>query len=360
MKQVTYTERGRLRWDEVPDARLLDAGDALVRPVAAARCDLDVGILAGAGKRLAWGLRLGMVDPCIRYHLGPRPLVGPFAFGHECVATVEACGPQVTRFSVGDLVVVPFQISCGHCARCRRGLTALCETVPSTSMFGVGRGSWGGALSDLVRVPFADAMLVAVPTGVDPVAVASASDNLPDAWRLVAPHLQRWPGSEVLVMGGGARSIGLYAAAVAVALGASRVDYVDDNRERLEIAARVGARPLEGLAKDRYPIVVDATANERKLVSALHATAVGGVCASAGIYFRKRAALPLLFMHLNGITLLTAPANARAEIPAVLECVASGKVKPELVTTRIASWDDAPEAFFDRSTKVVVHRSHRR
>jgi alcohol dehydrogenase len=103
-------------------------------------------------------------------------------------------------------------------------------------------GDWGGMVSDLVRVPFADAMLVHVPAGVDPMKLASASDNMPDAWRAVGPQLAKEPNASVLVVGGGARSIGLYAAGMAVALGASRVDYVDDDPERLAIAQSRSAR----------------------------------------------------------------------------------------------------------------------
>ena len=69
-------------------------------------------------------------------------------------------------------------------------------------------------MSDLLRVPHADAMLVAVPAGLDPVQIASASDNIPDAFRTVAPHLRAKPDASVLVVGGSARSIGLYAAAI--------------------------------------------------------------------------------------------------------------------------------------------------
>ena len=76
--------------------------------------------------------------------------------------------------------------------------------------FGSAMGSWGGAVSDQLLVPFADAMLLPVPSGLDPVSIASASDNIPDGYRTVAPHLRRWPGAPVLVVGGAARSVGLY------------------------------------------------------------------------------------------------------------------------------------------------------
>ena len=102
--------------------------------------------------------------------------------------------------------------------------------------FGSAMGPWGGAVSDQLLVPFADAMLVPVPMGLEPISIASASDNIPDGYRTVAPHLRRWPGAPVLIVGGAARSIGLYAAGVAVAMGSSQVDYMDHDRERLKIA----------------------------------------------------------------------------------------------------------------------------
>lgn len=83
-----------------------------------------------------------------------------------------------------------------------------------------GKAAWGGALSDIVRVPYGDAMLMGIPNGIDPISIASMSDNLPDAWRTVAPALAVNPGASVLVLGGAAKSVGLYATAMAVALGA--------------------------------------------------------------------------------------------------------------------------------------------
>ena len=88
-------------------------------------------------------------------------------------------------------------------------------------------GEWGGALADLVRVPFAASMLVPVPAGVAPEAIASLSDNLPDAWRTVAPHLAEMPAADVLIVAGSGHSIALYSAAIAVALGAGKVDFID-------------------------------------------------------------------------------------------------------------------------------------
>ena len=98
----------------------------------------------------------------------------------------------------------------------------------STYGFGPAVARWGGFLSDLVCVPYAEHMLVPLPAGVSPAAVASASDNIADAWRAVAPPLGEEPGAPVLVVGGASSgSIGLYAVALALGLGAESVTYVD-------------------------------------------------------------------------------------------------------------------------------------
>ena len=177
---------------------------------------------------------------------GVMPLELPFAFGHECVAEVAEVGDAVSSVKPGDLVSVPFQISCGECARCRAGHTGNCDAVPRLSTYGMpfGEQRFGGFLSDAAKVPFADAMLVPVPEGIEPAAVASLSDNIPDAWRTVAPPLAEKPGAPVLIcMGAG--SIALYATALARALGAERVDVVGGRDADRELAEQLGANLLE-------------------------------------------------------------------------------------------------------------------
>lgn len=95
------------------------------------------------------------------------------------------------QFRRAERVVVPFQISCGQCGPCLAGHTSNCVTVPRASTYGFGPQvqRYGGVSADVVLVPFADHMLVPVPEGLSPVAVASVSDSIPDAWRAVAPGL---------------------------------------------------------------------------------------------------------------------------------------------------------------------------
>ena len=122
---------------EVAEPKIQGNAEALVAPTAVAICDLD--------RPVAGGL---------------FPVPGPFAFGHEFVGTVVEAGPEA-GVQLGDEVVVSFQISCGECDRCQRGITGSCRKVNPGAMFGLGEigGDWGGALSDFVRIPFARSML---------------------------------------------------------------------------------------------------------------------------------------------------------------------------------------------------------
>lgn len=333
MRQLTISEDRQVEWWDVPEPLLEDARDALVKPLAVAACDLDARMISGEA-----------------------PLPGPIALGHELVAEVVDAGDDAEA-APGDRVVVPFQISCGDCTRCKAGQTGMCETVPRHSMYGFGPfgGTWGGALSDLVRVPFADHMLVPLPSGVDPVAVASASDNLPDAWRTVAPVIK--PGDTVLVAGGGGISIALYAVAIALALGAARVDYLDDDADRLALAAELGAEPIAAPhqgALGPYEVTVDASANPDRLATALRSTGPCGTCTSIGIYWQNDVSLPLLEMYDRAVTLITGSPQARPLIPEVLELVASGKLAPERITTRVVSFGDAADALAERYNKLVM------
>jgi len=360
MRQLSFIAPGRFEWHDVPAPLLNAATDAIVRPLAVARCDLDLYIAAGF-----------------------VPYPGPFAFGHECVAEVVDAG-EAAGVVPGERVVVPFQLSCGRCTQCRRGFTNTCEAFPPRAAYGLKPTSgteFGGALSDLMHVPFADHMLQRLPAGLDPVAVASAADNIPDGWRAVAPHLRDRPGAHVLVIGGGALSVGLYAAGLAVSLGLERVLYLDDDPGRRSIAAKLGATaepvaleartapkgPAAGAgqsalaaavgrnAPEQFEITVDAAGDPRALDFLIASTAPNGVCTSVAIYFQP-APMPLLRMYGKGITFQTGRVHARASLPGVLEHCAGGCFHPEHVTTRVVSFEEAADAMTDPGPKVVFRR----
>lgn len=336
MRELTFVERGRLDWREAAEPRLESDRAALVRPLVVSTCDLDAAIVHGR-----------------------TPLQGPFPLGHEGVAEVIDAGDRV-GFEPGALVSVPFQISCGGCGRCRRGQTGHCEEVPRLSAYGMGDlgGAWGGFLSDVVRVPFADAMLVALPEGVEPEAAASVSDNVVDGWRTVAGPLAAHPGGPVLVVGG-AGSIGLYAVGVARALGCESVDYVDWDAERLERARRLGANAIEGRFPERlgpYPVSVDSSAEHAGLACAIRSTEPDGICTSTGIFFEPETPVPLLEAYTKGLTFHTGRVHARPAMPEVLELMAAGRLAPELVTAERVAWDDAAEALAQHRAKTIVTR----
>jgi alcohol dehydrogenase len=273
-----------------------------------------------------------------------------------------AVGEGVVHVKPGDRVIVPFQISCGTCERCLRGLTASCTGVPERSMYGfgvLGGTRWGGVLTDVVRVPFADAMLVPAPPGVPDADLASAGDNVSDGYRTVAAHLAARPGAPVLVVGGHAASIGLYSVACARALGSTEVRYLDHDRERLGIAARLGARVTEGRYRSvsgPFPVTVDASADADGLAAALQSTEPGGVCTSVGIYYDARTPVPLRSAYGIGLTFITGRVNSRAVLPEVLELLSTARLDITPATTRVARWEDAVEALLEPGVKVVVAR----
>jgi alcohol dehydrogenase len=337
VRQLTFTRASKLEWREVEPPRLETDEQALVRPVAVATCDLDLALIRGR-----------------------VPVGREFAFGHEGVAEVLEVGDSVHGVAPGELVSVPFQISCGHCGRCRKQQTGNCESVEFLSAYGLPLGpDNGGLLSDVVRVPFADAMLVAVPEAVEPASVASLSDNIPDAWRTVAPQLEEYPGARVLICAG-AGSIALYAGSIALALGASGVDFAGGRPGERELAARLGITLADEDFPERmghYPITVDASADRAGLQCALRSTEADGICTSIGIYFEPETPVPLLEMYTSGIRFHTGRVHARPAMEPILELVRSGRFEPEAVTRERAGWEDAAEAVASHSDKLVISRT---
>jgi len=305
--------------------------------VAVATCDLDVAVLSG----------------CF-------PLPGPYPFGHEGVIEVVAVGEEVTSVMAGDRAVVPFQISCGVCEPCRRGRTGNCAAHPRLSTYGLGEMGgieWGGLLADLIAVPHADAMLVKLPAGIDPLAVASASDNIPDGWRTVGPQLAADPGAEVLVVGGdsGPNSIGLYAVGLAVAAGAGHVTYLDHDAARLAIAIALGAQVIEGPPPRKagaFPITVDASGTPEGLRCALNSTAFDGTCTSPSVYLEDPP-VPMFSMYSRCCTLHTGRAHVRPAIPIVLDLVAAG-FDPSLVTSAVVPRGEVLDALAQPPMKLVI------
>ncbi|CQD13295.1 theronine dehydrogenase-like Zn-dependent dehydrogenase [Mycobacterium lentiflavum] len=342
MRQLTFEDAGRYIWRDVPEPEITAPDQAVVRPLVVACCDLDIAVANGQA-----------------------PLPPGYAVGHEGLAEVVAVGDAVGTVRPGDWVVVPFQISCGSCSACRRGVTGSCGSVPLMAMYGLGPLAGlngGGFMSDEVLVPYADAMLLPVPDGVQPNAIASLSDNIPDGWRAVGPYAAELAALDpadrrVLVVG--KLSIGLYAAAFAAALGA-RVDYVDHDVRRLAAAEKLGAVVHDRVKPDKtwepYPVTVHTSADPSLLAATLRATWPDGVCTDTGIYYQPIVEMPLLPMYTRGVRFVTGRVNARSAIPRVLELLAGGcDLSPAL--DRVVPWAEAPSVWPTMTGKTVFTRA---
>jgi alcohol dehydrogenase len=331
MRVLAASPGAHLRWREAPAPRAPGPDGAVVHPIAAATCDIDC--------------------PLVR---GVTQLALPLHLGHECVAEVLAVGERVRTVKPGERAIVPFQINCGACANCRAGRTGNCLALPPMAAYGMGlaTGHFGGAFSDELAVPYADAMLVPLPDGIDPAAAASVSDNICDAYRHIGPHLPGLlaenPDAEVLILAGLSRrptftaSCPLYTGMIARALGATNVTLVDSRPGVRAHAERLGMNALRPRALRRRapaPLVVHISGDPLEI--ALAHTAPDGVCTSSGGLHRS-ARMPFLQMYVRRVTLHMGVIHARALMPRVLELMRDGRLRPELVTSVLAPLDDAP------------------
>ncbi len=339
MKALYYRgSAGGLQWRDDPSPQIEVGSDALVRPIAVSTCDLDQAII----------------------HTTVPGAEQPFAIGHEGVGEVVEVGPGVTSVSPGDLVVIPYHLSCGACDRCRAELPLFCRATAADALavYGIPVGAdYGGLFSELVRVPFADYALVKLPPNVSAVEAVSVGDNLTDAYRAIAPQLHARPGSEVLIMSGG--SIGLYAADIARACGARRVRFVDASSERRDLAAtldaEVGAPEDFDPNERQYEISLVTHGSVRALRDAILATAPGGRVENLGFHFAD-VELPLPAMHFKCLHFRSALSNARPLIPEVLALVASGRIAPTQAQTAVLPFDTAVEALPTAGFKPVFVR----
>jgi alcohol dehydrogenase len=343
MRALHAAPGGRLRWRDVPAPPAPGPHAAIVHPIAASTCDLDCALALGA-----------------------TPLPLPLHLGHECIAEVIATGEQVTSVRPGERVIVPFQVSCGDCSACQSGHTGNCLSVPPISMYGFGLagGHWGGAFSDQLAVPYADAMLVALPDGIDPAAASGLADNVCDAYRHIAPHLpgllERDSDAEVLILSVSDRnsmfsgSVPLYTGLVARALGARHVVLADARPHIRAEAERLGMHALEPRELRRRPpapLVVDMSFDS--LAHALSCTAPDGICTSSGT-LHGSARIPALLMYGRNMTLHMGRTHARALIPQVLELLLREDLRPLEVSTRVAPIDEAPTALGEHLRGGVI------
>ena len=238
MKAVTWQGRMDMRVEEVPDPRIEDPTDVIVKITTTGLCGSD----------------LHLYDPLTPF-MTPGDVVG-----HEPMGIVEEVGPEVTALEPGDRVVVPFNVSCGSCWMCDQHLYSQCETTQNretgtgASLFGYSKlyGQVPGGQAEYLRVPFGNFLPVKVPEGPVDDRFVYLSDVLPTAWQGVA-YADVPDGGTLLVLGAG--PIGDMAARIAMHQG-KRVIVVDQVPERLARVAKRGAETIDFSAVDDVPAAV--------------------------------------------------------------------------------------------------------
>ncbi|MFB7776313.1 alcohol dehydrogenase catalytic domain-containing protein [Streptomyces bauhiniae] len=233
MRATVWHGKRDVRAETVPDPQIVEETDAVIKVTSSGLCGSD--------------LHLYEV-------LGPFMTPGDI-LGHEPMGIVEEVGPAVTNLTVGDRVVVPFQIACGHCWMCGHGLPTQCETTQVTEhgmgaqLFGYTKlyGAVPGAQAEYLRVPQAQYGPIKVPHGPADDRFLYLSDVLPTAWQAVK-YAEVPPGGSLLVLGLG--PIGAMACRVARQLGVEKVLAVDLVPERLERARKDGVTVLDLSAFD--------------------------------------------------------------------------------------------------------------
>lgn len=331
MKATVYHGAHDVRLESVPDAAIKNGRDAIVRIKRAAICGSDLWFYRGVTK----------LTP------GDRT-------GHEFVGIVEDVGADVRGVRRGEAVIAPFAWSDNTCEFCRENLQTSCV---HGGFFGP--EAQAGGQAELVRVPYADGTLVAMPESVaHDAAKLDASVTLSDVmgtghFGVVAA--QTSPGSTVVVVGDGA--VGLCAVlSAAKIVGAERVIAVGHNADRLEIAKRFGAthtfdsneptvqEQIVELTSGGAAHVVEAVGNQESLDLAVNVARPGGAVGFVGVPHNVKHA-PLETIFYNHLSLRGGPAPVRAYLPQLISSLETGQIDPSPVLDLVLPLDRVAEGY---------------
>ncbi len=242
MRALVYHGPRKVSVEQVPDASIEKPTDALVRITTTNICGSDLHMYEGRTD-----VEQGKV------------------LGHENMGEVIAVGDGVDRVKVGDMVVLPFNIGCGFCKNCEAGRTGFCLTAnPPNAGAAYGyadMGPYPGGQAELLRVPYADWNALVLPEDAQEKELdyVMLSDILPTGYH-GTELAQVGPGESVAIWGAG--PVGLMAALSAGLRGASQIFVVDRQPDRLRLAAKLGAIPVDDSAGDAVQQILDATRGE--------------------------------------------------------------------------------------------------
>jgi threonine dehydrogenase-like Zn-dependent dehydrogenase len=377
MRAVAWHGKRDVRVDTVPDPRIEEPTDVIVRITSSGICGSDLHLYEVLGAFIDEGDVLG----------------------HEPMGVIEEVGPEVSTLSVGDRVVVPFNVSCGTCFMCGQGLHSQCETTQvreqgtGAALFGYTKlyGQMPGGQAEFMRVPFGDTLPIKVPHGPPDDRFVLLSDVLPTAWQAVEYAGVR-EGSSVVVLGLG--PIGDMSARIALHRGAGTVIGVDLVPERLARAQSRGVLTLDlrehgnrladhirDLTDGRGPdAVIDAVGMEAHgapvaklaqdvtgflpdpvaaklmrtagvdrltaLHSAIDIVRRGGTISLSGVYGGMADPMPLLTMFDKQIQLRMGQANVRRWVDDIVPLLSDeDPLGTESFATHKLPLEDAPRAY---------------
>ncbi len=372
MKALCWHSPGDVRVDTVPDPKLLNPHDAIV--------DIELTAICGSDLHLYDGYIPTMREGDI--------------LGHEFMGEVVDVGAEVETLEVGDRVVVPFTISCGHCSHCKREQYSLCDNsnpnaalaeqfygYSPAALFGYSHllGGYAGGQAEYARVPFADVGPTRVPDEMEDEEVLFLTDILPTGYQ--AAEQAGIDGGEVVAVWG-AGPVGLFSAASAYQLGAERVISIDRIPERLEMARQeVGAEvlnyekehvlgKLQNMTAGRGPdVCIDAVGMEAHgfgvagwydkakqtiraqtdrptaLRQAIQACRKGGTVSITGVYGGLLDKLNLGAAFNKGLSFEMGQTHVQRHIPKLLNLLQSDGLDASFPVTHRLSLDEAPEAY---------------
>ena len=242
MKAVVFHAIGDIRLDDVPEPKIQEPMDAIIRLTKSAICGTDLHMIRGTFT----GMKPGTI------------------LGHEGIGIVEEIGSNVRNLKKGDRIVIPSTIACGYCSYCRSGYQAQCDNAnpngktAGTAFFGgpESTGPFNGLQAEYARIPYANAGLVKLPQEVTDDQAIMISDIFPTGY-FGADIAEIEPGDTVAVFGCG--PVGQFAIASAKLMGAGRVIAIDTISSRLEMAREQGAEVIDFNAEDPVEMIRELT-----------------------------------------------------------------------------------------------------
>jgi threonine dehydrogenase-like Zn-dependent dehydrogenase len=375
MKAICWQGKKDMRCEEVPDPRIEDPRDAIIKVTTTCICGSDLHLYDG---------------------LIPTMCAGD-VMGHEPMGEVVEVGAEAKArgLKVGDRVVVPFQMICGECEQCQKGNFSVCQTTnrnadlakmffgdTTAGLFGYSHitGGYAGGQAEYMRVPFAATSVIKIPKDGPDERYIFLSDILPTGWQAAA-QAEITPEDTVAVWGCG--PVGLFAIHSAIVLGAKRVIAIDDIDERLERARSVGAeildrrtvpnvlehlkditgghgpevcidavgmeahgptKPLHLLDKIQTALKLE-TERPPVLREAIMACKAAGRVSVPGVYGGASNMIPTGALMNKGLTLRTGQTHVKRWTDDLLRRIEEGQINSELPITHTVPLGRAPEMY---------------